>query len=156
MSRVAIFCDVQSLWYNAKYWGEARVDYSKLLMRLADGRDIAVCNAYLVEGPAPLDAFERALQHMGYNTAICSRSNVESMIADALRATPPEVSTVVMATATGPRYADVVRDLRAAGKRVELWSFPISGPSTHILSSVVDEHRLLDQSVLKAEVAHAG
>jgi hypothetical protein len=154
-NRVAIFCDVQSLWYNAKYWGEARVDYAKLLVRLADGRDIEMACAYLARRDG-LDGFERALQHMGYVTRNIP-SNVDQAIADSMKtwADSREVGTVALASAGGPRYVDTVRLLRAAGKRVELWTFPEPGPTTHILVGHVDEHRLLDRDVLK-EVARAG
>lgn len=152
-SRIAILCDTQSLWYNANIWRKSRIDYAAMLRVLREGRDVSSATAFVVDRPG-IHQFERALAHMGFDTATGLRPNIEEMMEAKMRIIWPEVGTLVIATGQG-RYTDVFRDMRAAGRRIELWTFPNDCPA-HELVREVDLHRVLDESVLKPEVAGVG
>lgn len=124
MTRVGIFCDVQSLWFHAKVWRQGRVDYSKLRRALVGDRFAACCYAILTIRPG-MSQFERALQHIGYDTVVVQNGKrANEMLAAKVENWLDQIDTVVVATGDG-RYSDLFRMLRSAGKTIEVHAFPV-------------------------------
>ena len=65
--RVAIFVDVQNMFYSAKTLHQSKIDYRKLLEEILKGRQLVRATAYVVQ-KADVDqsAFLEALRRSGY------------------------------------------------------------------------------------------
>lgn len=65
--RVAVFVDVQNLYYSAKNLYQSKVNFGALLTEMVAGRKLIRANAYVIRGPnSEDDNFFSALEKQGY------------------------------------------------------------------------------------------
>lgn len=129
--RVALFVDVQNMFYGAREKG-AKLDFEALLAMSSEDRQLVRAVAYLVETrEIDQSAFIHLLEMKAYEVKRkplrirpdrTMKGNWDLEIAiDALR-TAPNVDVVVLVTGDGD-FVPLVRQLKMMGKRVEVIGF---------------------------------
>jgi uncharacterized LabA/DUF88 family protein len=137
--RVAIFVDVQNLFYVARNTYSAKVDYKKLLGNLVGNSDqLMRCIAYVVQRPdVPQDKFIDALESIGYEVHIKSqlhnkkdsdgkvireKLSYELLLGIDAISIAPKVDTVILVTGDGT-YTPLVQYLKTVGCKVLVAGF---------------------------------
>lgn len=136
--RLAIFIDVQNMFYSAKLLHQSKVDYGRLLREITGTRHLVRAIAYIVQKPDVNQAgFHEALSRFGYELKIKelkirpdpegrSSSTAKGswevgMTIDALMMAP-KIDTAALVTGDGD-YVPLAEALRMHGVRVEIVSF---------------------------------
>lgn len=130
--KVALFVDVQNMFYSARSLYQSKVDYSKLLTELVGGRSLLRAIAYVVQKPdVDQSAFLEALRRAGYEVRRkdmvlredgSARGNWDvGMTIDAL-SLAPRMDAAVLVTGDGD-FVPLVEALSAKGCYVEIASF---------------------------------
>lgn len=153
---VALFCDVPGLWWASTRFRGCRVDYAKLRCQVGAGREIHSAVAYLAER-AGLDRFLAALRISGYGTDVVPRGNhIDMLISRAAlelaeRAQPSsaQVDVIAIAASSG-RYAELGQKLKAMGKELEIWAFPVPCVLEQEMFDKADRWNQLGEQVLLA------
>ena len=71
MKKVAIFADVQNVYYTCRDIYGRQFDYRAFLKRAAQRGDIVVANAYAIDRGDPKQLkFQEALRHMGFTVKL--------------------------------------------------------------------------------------
>jgi len=150
--RVAVFVDVQNLFYAARNLMNAKVDYSKLLDGVVAGRQLIRSIAYAVQRPdVPQDKFLDALNRIGYEIRVKEAKNktdgegktvptkgsYEVMLAIDAVEICEKVDVIILVTGDG-QYAPLARYLHSRGVRVEVVGFDKSISRDLIMCS--DKH----------------
>jgi uncharacterized LabA/DUF88 family protein len=150
--RVAVFVDVQNLFYSARNLMNAKVDYSKLLDGVVAGRQLIRSIAYVVQRPdVPQDKFLDALSRIGYEIrvkeaknktdgegkTIPTKGSYEVMFAIDAVEICEKVDVVVLITGDG-QYAPLARYLHSRGVKVEVVGFDKS--TSRDLIAFSDKH----------------
>lgn len=135
--RVAIFVDVQNMFYSAKLLHHSKLDYGKLLRELTGSRQLVRAIAYIVQKPdINQSGFHDALGRLGYELKIKelkarqdadnAKGNVKGswdvgLTVDALNIAP-KIDTFVLVSGDGD-YLPLVDSMKNKGCRVEVVSF---------------------------------
>lgn len=132
--RVALFIDVQNLYYSAKHILGGRMDFKAVLEEAVAGRQLVRAFAYVVTTPEEETEkipFFDLLRHLGieprikeikiYPTGFKKADWDVGLTVDAIRLAPA-VDTIVLATGDGD-FLPLVEYLQGQGKRVEILSF---------------------------------
>jgi len=133
--RVAIFVDVQNMYYSAKYQYNGKVNFDKLLNETNKGRRLIRAIAYLVQTEEiDQSKFEEFLYSLGYevkNKQLRTRPDGSAkgdwdmgIAIDAI-AVGERVDVVCLVSGDGD-FVDLVEMLKGNGVRVEVYSFPSS------------------------------
>ncbi len=133
--RVAVFVDVQNLFYSARDLFGGKVDFSKLLHETVRDRRLVAALAYVsVAEDVDMTSFLNVLEHLGYYLRVkpqrkrpdgTHRSDWKvGMTVDALTLAP-KVDVAVLVTGDG-EYTELVQALKRFGVLVEVASFPRS------------------------------
>lgn len=133
--RVAVFVDVQNMYYSAKYQYNGKVNFDKLLDETVRGRRLIRAIAYLVQTEdIDQSKFEDFLYSLGYevkNKQLRTRPDGSAkgdwdmgIAIDAI-AVGERVDTVCLVSGDGD-FVDLVEMLKGNGVRVEVYSFPTS------------------------------
>lgn len=155
--RISIHCDADSLWFQAKKFGElqsiphCRLDYEKLRHRCQAGRDlVGVCRVYFRPRPSLTNAaFHRALEHMGYDVIPVegSRTVFEQQIVGDLIASTADV--VILVTGEG-NYTHAARRICVRGGVLEVRSFPSQRTLTPLKDEINVRFLTMGQDFLQA------
>lgn len=130
--RVAIFVDVQNMYYSAKNLYNSKVDYSSLLNVATDGRKLIRAIAYVIEAHAPEEEeFFEVLEDIGFQVR---RKELKEfydgkkkgdwdmgMAIDSIRLSD-KMDVAVIVTGDGD-FKSLVQFLKAEGIQVEVISF---------------------------------
>lgn len=154
--RVAILVDTANLYHSARMrFGGARVDYRRLLDRLAAERPVARAIAFVVRGEGvDVTPFTEALRALGFDLRIkvlrrrndgSGRGDWDVGIAMAAVELASRVDCVILATGDGD-LSEVTDHLTVRGVRVEVAAFP--GTASASLIEGADAFWPLDDSVL--------
>ncbi|HOX40109.1 MAG TPA: NYN domain-containing protein [Candidatus Brocadiia bacterium] len=156
--RVAIFIDVQNMFYSAKTLHQSKIDYSKLLETIVSGRQLVRAIAYIVQKPdVDQTSFLDALDRLGYEIKAkelrirpdgTSKGDWGMEIAIDALTLAPKVDTTVLVTGDGD-FVPLVYALRAQGCRMEVVSFDRS-TSTDLIRAA-DRFIPIDTTVLFKE-----
>jgi len=130
--RVGIFVDVQNMFYSARTLHQSKVDYSKLLVEMVNGRKLVRAIAYVVQKPdVDQKAFLEAVRRAGYEVKVkelavrddgSTRGDWDvGMTIDCLTMSS-KLDTVVLVTGDGD-FAPLADALKRCGCRVEVVSF---------------------------------
>jgi uncharacterized LabA/DUF88 family protein len=130
-ARVALFVDVQNMFYGAREKG-ARLDFEALLQQVTEQRQLVRAVAYVVETREidqrgfihllEMKAWEVKRKPLRIRPDRTMKGNWDLEIAiDALR-TAPSVDVVVLVTGDGD-FVPLVRQLKMMGKRIEVIGF---------------------------------
>jgi uncharacterized LabA/DUF88 family protein len=130
--RVAIFVDVQNMFYSAKALYQSKIEYRKLLDYITRGRPLVRAVAYVVQ-KADVDqsGFLEALRRSGYEVKRkdltiredgSTKGDWKMEIALDAMVMEPKLDCVVLVTGDGD-FVPLVVQLKARGCRVEVVSF---------------------------------
>lgn len=156
--RVGLFVDVQNMFYSAKTLHRAKIDYSKLLAEVLQGRTLVRAIAYVVEKPeVDQSSFLDALERSGYEVkkkTLAVRENGTAkndwnigIALDAV-AIAPRLDTMALVTGDGD-FVPLVQALQAQGCRCEVVSFEQS--TSNQLIRTCDQFIPIDTRVLFKE-----
>lgn len=71
MSNIAIFVDVQNIYYTCRQAYDRQFNYRKLWQRLSADNEILIANAYAIHrGDDRQLKFQNALKHIGFNVKL--------------------------------------------------------------------------------------
>ncbi|PIS39188.1 MAG: hypothetical protein COT33_03310 [Candidatus Nealsonbacteria bacterium CG08_land_8_20_14_0_20_38_20] len=144
--RVAIFIDVQNLYYSAKNLYQAKVNFREILKLAISGRNLIRAFAYVVRTKSGEEKpFFDALTKLGIETRIrdlqeyyggFKKADWDVGIAvDAIRIAPT-IDTIVLCSGDGD-FLQLVEYLKNQGKRVEIIAFGRSASAK--LKEMADE-----------------
>jgi uncharacterized LabA/DUF88 family protein len=144
--RVAVFIDVQNLYYSAKNLYRARVNFNEILKAAVGPRKLIRAFAYVVRTKAGTEeSFFEALTKLGIETRIRDLQEFYGglkkadwdvgIVIDAIRIASG-VDTVILASGDGD-FIPLVEYLKNQGKRVEVMAFGRSTSSR--LKEIADE-----------------
>jgi uncharacterized LabA/DUF88 family protein len=133
--RVAVFIDVQNMFYAAKHLYGSKLNFTRLLDYIAKGRPLNRAIAYIVRTPEiDQSNFLTMLRSNGYETRVKDLKQRPDgtakgdwdmgMALDAI-AISDKVDVVALVTGDGD-FVELVSVLKARGIRVEVYSFPYS------------------------------
>lgn len=153
---VAIFIDVQNLYYSARHLYNKKVNFSEIVKTALAGRKLIRAIAYVVStkkgeekpffealGKVGIETKEKELQEF-FGGA--KKADWDVGIAIDIVRICPNVNSVVLATGDGD-FAPVVEYAKSQGKQVELISFGRTTSSK--LKESVDDFIDLDKNVKK-------
>lgn len=153
---VAIFIDVQNLYYSARHLYNKKVNFSEIVRTALSGRKLIRAIAYVVStkkgeekpffealGKVGIETKEKELQEF-FGGA--KKADWDVGIAIDIVRICPNVNSVVLATGDGD-FAPVVEYAKSQGKQVELISFGRTTSSK--LKESVDDFIDLDKNVKK-------
>jgi len=153
--RVALFVDVQNLYYSAKNLYGRKVNFGMLMKKAVDNRKLVRAFAYAIKADvAEEQNFRDALYNMGYEVKTKDlqvfvgghkKGDWDVGIAmDTIRLAP-KVDTIVLVSGDGD-FADLVLYLKGLGCRVEVIGFQKTTSSR--LTDVADDYVALDKKYL--------
>jgi len=130
--RVGIFVDVQNMFYSAKSLYQSKIDYSKLLKKILQGRKLVRAIAYVVQKPdVDQSSFLEALRRSGFEVKKkelvvrddgTSKGDWNMGIALDAIALADKLDSVVLVSGVGD-FVPLVDMLKCRGCRVEVVSF---------------------------------
>jgi uncharacterized LabA/DUF88 family protein len=130
--RVAVFVDVQNMYYSAKNLFKAKVNFHEILKVGVDSRRLVRAIAYVIKADVKEEAnFFEALEKIGYEVRAkdlqtflggAKKGDWDVGIAmDTIRIAP-KVDTIVLVSGDGD-FRDLLEFLKASGCRVEIMAF---------------------------------
>ncbi len=155
-TRVALFVDVQSVFYNARNLYGRKMDFKKLVEVTRADRELGLAVAYIVQSPdVDQSNFISMLQHNGYSVRQKTPGrhadgvpSVESSMAADIASQVRGFDAVVLVAGDG-EIMDLAGDLSGSGVRVELFAFEQNVPDEARGASdqfvAIDEELLLGQ-----------
>ncbi|MFO7957905.1 MAG: NYN domain-containing protein [Candidatus Brocadiia bacterium] len=130
--RLAIFVDVQNMFYSAKALYQSKIDYSKLLDEIVHGRELVRAIAYVVQKPdVDQSSFLEALRRSGYEVKQkeltiredgSTKGDWKMEIALDAVTMEPKIDCAVLVSGDGD-FVPLVQALNARGCRTEVVSF---------------------------------
>lgn len=155
--RVAIFIDVQNMWYAARhrYGMAARLDFNKLMRAAAGDRRLICANAYVVQTPeVDQSGFVTMLEQFSYQVKrkdLRRRSDGSAkgdwdmeMAIDMIRMAE-KVDVVILVSGDGD-FVSLIQLLKELGPRVEVFSFPSN--TARDLMETADLYHPIGESLL--------
>jgi uncharacterized LabA/DUF88 family protein len=133
--RVAVLADAQNLYHSAQSLHSRNIDYSQLLSKAVQNRELTRAIAYVIRADSPEEeTFFEALEDIGFETKIKDIKTFQDgtkkadwdvgMSLDAVTLAD-HVDTVVLCTGDGD-FSRLVSHLRHEGVRVEVMAFESS------------------------------
>ena len=155
--RVAIFIDVQNMWYAARqhYGISARLDFEKLLQAAVGERRLICANAYVIQTPeVDQSGFVTMLEQFSYQVKrkdLRRRSDGSAkgdwdmeMAIDMIRMAE-KVDVIILASGDGD-FVSLIQLLKELGPRVEVFSFPHN--TARDLMEAADRYKAIGESLL--------
>jgi uncharacterized LabA/DUF88 family protein len=153
--RVAIFVDVQNMYYSGKNLFNRKVNFGLLLKKAVNNRQLVRALAYAIKADMPEEqTFRDALKNVGYEVKIKElqtfygghkKGDWDVGIAmDTIRIAP-KVDTIVLVSGDGD-FADLVVYLQGLGCRVEVIGFEKTTSSR--LLDVADDFTAIERKYL--------
>nr|HPJ73192.1 NYN domain-containing protein [bacterium] len=153
--RLAVFVDVQNLFYSARNLYDSKINFDKLRDFIVSRRRLVRLVAYIVQKEGvDQTAFIDALRRFGYETKIkilrerpdgTARGDWDMGLAIDAVAVAPRVDAVALVTGDGD-FIPLVEYLKSGGCRVEIFSFDRSTAGE--LKAASDQYIAIDQSLL--------
>jgi uncharacterized protein (TIGR00288 family) len=153
--RVAVFVDIQNMYYSGKNLFNRKVNFGMLLKKAVNDRKLIRALAYVIKADMPDEQnFRDALYNQGYEVRIKElqvfyggnkKGDWDVGIAmDTIRIAP-KVDTIVLVSGDGD-FADLVTYLKGLGCRVEVIGFEQTTSSR--LLEVADDFTPIDRKYL--------
>lgn len=144
--RIAVFIDVQNMYYSARNLYRAKVNFREILKTAVGGRRLVRAFAYVVRTKTGEERpFFEALVKLGFETRVRDLQEFYGglkkadwdvgIVIDAIR-TAPSVDVIVLVSGDGD-FVALVEYLKNQGKRVEVIAFGRSASGR--LKEVADE-----------------
>ncbi len=133
--RLAIFVDVQNMFYSAKNIYDKKLDFAHLLEYVSQGRPVIRAICYVVVAPdADQSSFIQLLEEMGYEVKVkqlivrpdgTAKGDWDMGLAIDAITLADKVDTIALVSGDGD-FEALVHLLKARGVRVEVYGFPSS------------------------------
>ncbi|MEK7496861.1 MAG: NYN domain-containing protein [Patescibacteria group bacterium] len=130
--RIGVFVDVQNMYYSARNFYGARVNFGKILDRAVGGRSLIRAIAYVVRAEAPEEIkFFEALESQGFELKMkdlqvfpggAKKGDWDVGVAIDAISMAPKLDVVVLATGDGD-FVPLVQYLQFLGIKVEVLAF---------------------------------
>ncbi len=130
--RVAVFVDVQNMYYSARDLYKSKVDFSTLLKTAVAGRRLVRAIAYVIKADVKDEQnFHDALEKIGFEVKAkdlqvfyggAKKGDWDVGIATDMLRLAPKIDTAVLVSGDGD-FTEVVKYVKAIGCRVEVMSF---------------------------------
>lgn len=156
--RLAIFVDVQNMFYSAKALYQKKLDFEQLMHKIVSGRELIRAIAYIVQAPdVDQSAFINFLHQIGYEVKSrelkvradgSAKGDWDMGIAIDTIAISDRVDVIALVSGDGD-FSELVRHLKAHGMRCEVYAFP--GSTAEELRYTATEYIPLDSDVLYYE-----
>jgi uncharacterized LabA/DUF88 family protein len=156
--RVAVFVDVQNMFYSAKSLYQRKLDFSALLRKVAAGRQLIRATAYIVQSPdVDQSQFIFMLHQIGYEVKSkdlkkrpdgSAKGDWDMGIAIDSISMKDRIDVMAIISGDGD-FIDLVKHLKAHGLRVEVYAF--QGSTAEELRLTASEYIPLDANVLLYE-----
>lgn len=153
--RVAVFVDVQNMFYSAKALYQKKIDFDQLLKKIANGRELIRAIAYIVQSKdVDQRGFIGFLHQTGYEVKSkelkvradgSAKGNWDMGIAIDTISMADRMDVIAIVSGDGD-FSDLVRHLKAKGARCEVYAFP--GSTADELRYTATEFIPLDSDVL--------
>jgi len=160
--RVAVFVDVQNMYYTARHLYQSKVNFGAILKEAVGDRKLIRAIAYAVKAQMPEeDSFFDALQKSGYEVKTkdlqifgdgTKKADWDVGLAMDIIKMAPNIDSVILVSGDGD-YIPLVEYLQNHGKLVEVVSFGRS--SSQSLVSRVDDFVDLDKIIKKVLLRYA-
>jgi hypothetical protein len=124
LKRVWLLCDAPGLWWASQRFKDGKLDYSKLRREVGNGRQVVNAMVWLHDKDN-LDRFVTYLQHARYQTRRVDRgSPIDQLITTTALESIDQFDVLAIAASSG-HYHDLSERLKAEGKELEIWAFPV-------------------------------
>jgi uncharacterized LabA/DUF88 family protein len=153
--RVAIFVDVQNMYYAARDQYQRKLNFEALRDLIVAGRNLTRATCYIVEAPeSDQRGFISVLLQTGYEVKSkelrrradgSAKGDWDMGIAIDSISMSDKVDVIALVSGDGD-FKDLVNHLKARGVRVEVYSFP--GSTSDDLRQTATEYVALDEGVL--------
>ncbi len=153
--RIAVFIDVQNMFYSAMNIYGKKLDFSEVLKRIVRGRKLVRAIAYIVRSPeVDQSKFISFLSSIGVEIKSkplkirpdgTSKGDWDMGIAIDSINIASKVDVIALVSGDGD-FAVLLEKLKTFGARVEVYSFPSS--TAEVLKDAADLYFPLDSSVL--------
>ncbi|WP_117234140.1 NYN domain-containing protein [Vibrio maerlii] len=156
MEKVAIFADIQNIYYTTKDKYRANFDYNHFWYIATEGRDVVCANAYAIASTDPKQRqFHHILRGIGFSVQLkpfiqrrdgSAKGDWDVGIAlDAIEAAE-SVDTIILLSGDGDFGVLVERIQQRFGKRVEVYGVP--GLTAQNLIEVCDSYTPISDDLL--------
>ncbi|MEP0813670.1 MAG: NYN domain-containing protein [bacterium] len=156
--RVAVFIDVQNMFYSAKHQYNRKIDFAKLLNFIVNGRNLTRAIAYVIQAGEvdqtsflnflKLNGFEVRSKELKVRPDGSSKGDWDMGMALDCLMLCDRVDIIALVTGDGD-FSELVNALKARGSRVEVYGFPMN--TSEELKKAATEFTALNSDVLLYE-----
>ncbi len=155
--RLAVFADVQNMFYSARNYYYAKLDFGKLLSAIVRERQLIRAIAYVVETKEiDQSGFKSVIEYIGWEVKSkklksrpdgSTKGDWDMGIAIDAISISTRVDTIVLVTGDGD-FTALVNHLKASGVRVEVHSFP-KNTATELIEAATAYYPIDERLLLK-------
>ncbi|MBQ0756208.1 MAG: NYN domain-containing protein [Amphritea sp.] len=134
MNRIAVFVDVQNIYYTTRQAYGRQFNYRKLWQKISAEGEIVIANAYAIHrGDDSQMKFQNALKHIGFNIKLkpyiqrsdgSAKGDWDVGIAIDVMDTAPEVDTIILLSGDGDFDLLLERVKRKYGVKTQVYGVP--------------------------------
>lgn len=134
MNRIAVFVDVQNIYYTTRQAYGRQFNYRKLWQKISAEGEIVLANAYAIHrGDDSQLKFQNALKHIGFNIKLkpyiqrsdgSAKGDWDVGIAIDVMDTAPEVDTIILLSGDGDFDLLLERVKRKYGVKAQVYGVP--------------------------------
>ena len=134
MNRIAVFVDVQNIYYTTRQAYGRQFNYRKLWQKIRQQGEIVIANAYAIHrGDDSQLKFQNALKHIGFNVKLkpyiqrsdgSAKGDWDVGIAIDVMDTAPEVDTIILLSGDGDFDLLLERVKRKYGVTAQVYGVP--------------------------------
>ncbi|WP_290699645.1 NYN domain-containing protein [Amphritea sp.] len=134
MNRIAVFVDVQNIYYTTRQAYGRQFNYRKLWQKISAEGEIVIANAYAIHrGDDSQMKFQNALKHIGFNIKLkpyiqrsdgSAKGDWDVGIAIDVMDTAPEVDTIILLSGDGDFDLLLERIKRKYGVKAQVYGVP--------------------------------
>ena len=156
--RVAVFIDVQNMFYSAKHQYNRKLDFARLLNFIVNGRSLIRAVAYVIQAGEvdqtsflnflKLNGFEVRAKELKIRPDGSSKGDWDMGMALDCVILADRVDVVALVTGDGD-FTELVNALKARGARVEVYGFPMN--TSEELKRAATDFQALNSDVLLYE-----
>lgn len=134
MNRIAVFVDVQNIYYTTRQAYGRQFNYRKLWQKISAKGEIVIANAYAIHrGDDSQLKFQNALKHIGFNIKLkpyiqrsdgSAKGDWDVGITIDVMDTAPEVDTIILLSGDGDFDLLLERVKRKYGVKAQVYGVP--------------------------------
>ncbi|WP_299205557.1 NYN domain-containing protein [uncultured Amphritea sp.] len=157
MNRIAVFVDVQNIYYTTRQAYGRQFNYRKLWQKISQEGEIIIANAYAIHrGDDSQLKFQNALKHIGFSVKLkpyiqrsdgSAKGDWDVGIAIDVMDSAPEVDTIILLSGDGDFDLLLERIKRKYGVKAQVYGVPALTANSLISSATeffpIEEEMLL-------------